>query len=106
MKIVPIFIFLAVKSLTVNCQPGFPWQNALVIVQSNNGINFNSPAIFQDSCGVPCVINWKNDTLACVFQWFRQPMGSATWDKVAIKFSYDRGVTWTNPTPIVVNNLP
>jgi hypothetical protein len=29
-----------------------------------------------------------------------------TWDRVAVKFSYDQGVNWTQPTPIVVNGMP
>ncbi len=33
-------------------------------------------------------------------------MGSLTWDRVAVKFSYNAGSTWTTPVPIVVNGLP
>jgi hypothetical protein len=87
-------------------QSSFPWQHSLIIVQSNDGINFSSPAIFQDSSGVPCIIHWKADILVAVFQWFRQPNPSPTWDRVAVKFSYNNGLTWTNPTPIVINGLP
>lgn len=103
----PLFIFLICSGIsTAFGQGNPPWQNALIIVQSNDGINFNSPSIFQDSSGVPCVINWKSDTLVSVFQWFRQPQGSPTWDRVAVKFSFDNGLTWTQPAPIVVNGLP
>src|SRR5258706_16207105 len=52
------------------------------------------------------MLRWKGDTLVCVFQWFRAPMNSASWDRVAVKFSYDKGVTWTEPTPIIVDGLP
>ncbi|MBL0155081.1 MAG: T9SS type A sorting domain-containing protein [Chitinophagaceae bacterium] len=55
---------------------------------------------------MPCIIRWKSDTLVAVFQWFRQPSGSATWDRVAVKFSYNDGTTWTDPQPIVMNNFP
>jgi len=44
--------------------------------------------------------------LISAFQWFRQPVGSATWDRVAVKFSSDSGTTWTEPQPITVNGLP
>ncbi len=83
-----------------------PWNNALLIASSSDGINFNTPSIFQDSSGVPSIIKWKGDTLICVFQWFRLPNPSPTWDKVAVKFSYDNGSSWTDPTPIIVHQLP
>lgn len=73
---------------------------------SADGSNFGTAEVFQDSAGVPSMIRWKGDTLACVFQWFRKPVNSATWDKVAIRFSYDAGLTWTSPQPITVSNFP
>jgi hypothetical protein len=106
MKRTVFFVFLFIKTITAIGQSNLPWQNALIMVRSTDGINFTSPSIFQDSSGVPCIINWKSDTLVAVFQWFRQPNPSPTWDRVAVKFSYDNGVNWTTPTPIVVNNLP
>lgn len=83
-----------------------PWKSPIKISFSSDGVNFDSEKIFQDSSGVPCVIKWKGDTLACVFQWFRQPVNSNSWDRVAVKFSYDNGKNWTEPTPIIVNGLP
>lgn len=83
-----------------------PWESPLRIAWSTDGITFGPSSIFQDSSGVPCVIRWKGDTLIAAFQWFRQPNPSPTWDKVAVKFSYDDGMTWTQPTPIVVNGIP
>ena len=83
-----------------------PWNNPLKIALSDDGINFTNESIFQDSAGVPCVIRWKGDTLACVFQWFRQPVNSPTWDKVAVKFSYNNGSTWSQPKPLVFTNMP
>lgn len=55
---------------------------------------------------MPSVIRWKGDTLVCAFQWFRMPMSSSTWDKVAVKFSYDNGSSWTQPVPVNFNALP
>lgn len=106
MKYFFVILLLFFKTTLAFCQGSPPWQNALIMMQSNDGINFNSPSIFQDSSGVPCIIQWKSDTLACVFQWFRQPMGSPTWDRVAVKFSYNNGLNWTDPIPIIINNLP
>lgn len=92
--------------------PGFmmaqtgPWNSPLKMAWSNDGITFGNPAIFQDSAGVPTVIRWKGDTLIAAFQWFRQPNPSPSWDRVAIKFSYDNGISWTVPSPVVFNNFP
>jgi hypothetical protein len=83
-----------------------PWNNDLKIAVSDDGINFQNETIFQDSSGVPSVIKWKGDTLACVFQWFREPKNTPTFDKVAIKFSYNNGINWTDPIPVKFNNLP
>ncbi|HNI44739.1 MAG TPA: FISUMP domain-containing protein, partial [Chitinophagales bacterium] len=83
-----------------------PWQSPLMMAWSSDGINFDTPMVFQDSSGVPSVIHWRGDTLVAVFQWFRQPIGSSSWDRVGVKFSYDAGQTWTTPTPIVVQGMP
>lgn len=102
-------LLIAVQFLFIHsvCAQGSPaWEHPLLTCTSTDGINFNQPVLFQDSSGVPCAIRWKGDTLICTFQWFREPMGSPTWDRVAVKFSYDDGSTWTNPVPIVINNFP
>lgn len=83
-----------------------PWERPLMQAWSADGIAFNTPTVFQDSSGVPCVIRWKGDTLIAAFQWFRQPNPSPSWDRVAVKFSYDNGASWTGPTPIIVNRIP
>ncbi len=98
-----VCLFTAISSY---CQGNPPWNNPLYIAWSSDGITFNTPTVFQDSSGVPSVIKWKGDTLVAVFQWFRQPNPSPTWDRVAVKFSYDNGLSWTQPTPIVINGLP
>jgi len=83
-----------------------PWNSPLNMAWSSDGTQFTNTSIFQDSSGVPCVVRWKGDTLICAFQWFRQPMNSPSWDRVAVKFSYDAGKTWEEPIPIVISGLP
>jgi hypothetical protein len=102
-----VFIFsLTILSVKSFAQGPPPWERPLLITNSTDGQNFGPSATFQDSSGVPSMIKWKGDTLVAVFQWFRQPMQSITWDKVAVKFSYDNGLNWTQPVPIVVNGIP
>lgn len=88
------------------CSQGGPWNNPLMMARSVDGRVFDLPVTFQDSSGVPSAIRWKADTLICAFQWFRQPIGSLTWDRVAVKFSFDNGAQWTSPTPIIINGIP
>ncbi|MEO8210096.1 MAG: sialidase family protein, partial [bacterium] len=92
----------------IQCEPilSQPWKRPLKICQSNDGIDFSNIQTFQDSSGVPCVIKLSSGVLISAFQWFRQPVGSLTWDRVAVKFSSDNGINWSEPQPIVVNGLP
>lgn len=87
-------------------QPNGPWNSPLLMAWSQDGRVFSTPTTFQDSSGVPSVIRWKGDTLVAAFQWFREPRTAPTWDRVAVKFSYDAGLTWTEPAPIVIDDLP
>lgn len=103
--ILPAFFFMLIFSLSATGQRP-PWESPLKTAWSADGKTFNTPANFQDSAGVPSVIKWKGDTLVCVFQWFRQPLNSTTWDKVSVKFSYDNGSNWTQPAPIIINGFP
>ena len=105
MKIVLLKLFLIIPFLAYS-QGNPPWERPLKIAYSIDGTSFNNNIIFQDSSGVPSVIRWKGDTLICAFQWFRQPVNSLSWDKVAVKFSYDAGLNWTEPLPILVHDLP
>ena len=83
-----------------------PYDFPLNIAWSTDGVTFQPPTTFQDSSGVPHVIRWKGDTLIATFQWFRVPQPGPTWDRIAIKFSYDAGQTWTQPTPANFLNYP
>jgi hypothetical protein len=102
----PIFYFLFCFIYSTAFSQNFPWNAPLSMAWSTDGKTFDTPAVFQDSSGVPCVIRWKGDTLICAFQWFRAPVNAPSWDRVAVKFSYDKGLSWTQPVPIVVNGLP
>jgi hypothetical protein len=106
MKVLILFAGIFMGGLTGSAQNNFPWERPLKIARSTDGTNFTNVAIYQDSSGVPSLIRWKGDTLVCVFQWFRKPINSITWDRVAVKFSYNAGTTWTTPVPIVLNGLP
>lgn len=99
-------IILTLTLLITSSLSAQPWRGPLKICRSTDGITFTSVQTFQDSSGVPCIIKLNDGRLICAFQWGRQPVGSLTWDRVAVKFSNDSGATWTDPVPVVVNNLP
>ena len=99
-------IALAMLCSHVYAQPNGPWNSPLLIGWSTDGRQFSQPSVFQDSSGVPSVVRWKGDTLIAAFQWFREPRTAPTWDRVAVKYSYDAGISWTEPQPIVVADLP
>ncbi|NUO02377.1 MAG: T9SS type A sorting domain-containing protein [Saprospiraceae bacterium] len=101
-----ILVLICYTAAFITAQSNPPWRRPLMTATSTDGITFDAPVIFQDSSGVPSVIKWKGDTLVCVFQWFRLPVGSASWDRVAVKYSYDNGLTWTTPQPIQIAGFP
>jgi hypothetical protein len=104
MKTIILLIFLSLTHRLYS--QNYPWERPLNMAWSADGTTFNTPSTFQDSSGVPSITRWKGDTLIATFQWFRLPLGSLSWDRVAVKFSYDNGTNWTQPTPIIMNGLP
>lgn len=106
MRIRVIFLFFLSGFFFKSLAQNYPWERPLHMAWSSDGINFGQPVLFQDSSGVPSAVKWKGDTLISAFQWFRAPVGSPSWDRVAVKFSYDNGLTWTPPEPIVINGMP
>lgn len=105
MKRLTCFVLLLI-STNLFAQGEPPWRRPLKICTSSDGQSFSNVRTFQDSAGVPCILRLPSGMLISAFQWFRQPVGSATWDRVAVKFSSDSGTTWTEPQPIAVNGLP
>ncbi len=101
-----VFSLILIFLITCEILYAQPWKNPLNICRSTNGTDFFGVQTFQDSSGVPNVIRLPSGNLACVFQWFRQPVGSPSWDRVAVKFSSDNGINWTSPVPLNVNGLP
>ncbi len=108
MKSLFILLLSGVFSFNFYAQTG-PWQSPLKICTGASPTIFNAATVFQDSSGVPSVIRKgtaSSDTLMAALQWFPAPMFSTYWDKVAIKFSYNGGTTWTTPTTCTFVGLP
>jgi len=101
-----IFFMVIFHSISFSQSDNGPWQSNLMIARSDDGTTFNHSTVFVDSAGVPSLIMDNSGIIISAFQWFPYPRDSENWDKVAISFSEDQGVTWTKPEPIVVNGLP
>ncbi len=94
---------------TPNDQPGSenrptdgPWTRDLHFRWSKDGSTFSEAKTFVERSGVPSVIQDANGRLIAVFQWFPEKNVEA-FDKIAVMFSDDVGITWTKPKLIVVN---
>lgn len=104
LKSVFVFSVLLISEQLI-AQTG-PWNSPLNIAYSTDGINFTNNQVFQDSSGVPSITRDTNGVLVCAFQWFPSPMNGPHWDSVAVKFSYDNGLTWTDPTQCIFSGMP
>ena len=60
---------IAIGALLAAGATAGPWENPLMIARSTDGVHFTGATVFQDSGGVPSAIQWRGDTLVCVFQW-------------------------------------
>ncbi len=82
-----------------------PWNNDLVVAHSGDGLQFGKTTLFVERGGVPSIIRDLDGRLITVFQWFTFN-DRAAFDRVAVVYSADGGVTWTAPESIAVAGLP
>ncbi len=102
-----LLMFLVIADIqTVLAQGEPPWRRPLKTCTGTDGRNFSNITTFQDSAGVPNLLMLSSGVIIAVFQWFRQPVGSPSWDRVAVKFSSDSGTSWTLPQPVSITGLP
>ncbi|MFN8532726.1 MAG: sialidase family protein [Dehalococcoidia bacterium] len=81
-----------------------PWNRDLD-VRTGDGGRFGPSDVFTPYAGVPCLAKDAAGRLVAVFQWF--PLDrTAAFDRVAVRFSTDGGLSWSDPTAIVVNGSP
>lgn len=82
-----------------------PWLNDLAIARSTDGVTFGDSSTLVEEAGVPSMTRGTDGTLYLAFQWFPSE-DDAAFDRVAVKTSSDNGVTWTDPTLVVIEGLP
>lgn len=89
--------------LSVKQRNDGPWNNDLEISYSSDGSTFNSTAVLVEGGGVPTMTQLPDGNLILMFQWFPD---TEWFDYPAVMTSSDNGQTWTDPTPMVLQNYP
>ncbi len=83
-------------------QPG-PWDNDVMVYRVAKGGEPKKLATFERA-GVPTVARMKDGRLIAAFQNFPAD-DNRNFDRVAVSFSTDEGITWSKAEPIVVAGL-
>lgn len=78
------------KAIVTAAEPNGPWNSPLLMAWSQDGRVFATTTTFQDSSGL----------------WFREPRTAPTWDRIAVKFYYDVGRTWTETAAFGSTSVP
>jgi hypothetical protein len=85
-------------------RPG-PWDNDIVILESEDGFRFERKRTLVEGGGVASLILDAKGRLVAAFQWF--PAGRPeAFDRVAVSISTDDAKSWSAPEPIVVDGFP
>ncbi|MCE3229458.1 MAG: hypothetical protein K0S32_4009 [Bacteroidetes bacterium] len=103
------FLLVLATIMVTQAKAQFAHDFDLIKCYSTDGINWTNKTLFQDSSGVPSVVQHSTGTLYCAFQWFPAPAftpSNTAWDKIAIKKSTDGGLTWGQPTVAVMSGYP
>lgn len=87
-----------------DCQTGNgPWSNDIAIYKIS-GTQQNQRLWTFPRAGVSTLARMKDGRLITAFQNFPEN-DTARFDKVAVSFSSDEGVTWTDPATIIVTGM-
>ncbi|MBI1389015.1 MAG: hypothetical protein GC154_11260 [bacterium] len=91
-------------AVIVNAQTG-PWEGYILFHRSTDGVSFKSEQVLTSRAGVSTVARMPDGRLIAGFQWF--PIDDEKhYDRIAVAFSRDEGLTWSLPQPVTFINLP
>ncbi|MBM4313766.1 MAG: hypothetical protein FJ122_07570 [Deltaproteobacteria bacterium] len=93
----------AVQIIVANTQG--PWNAGLILCSSSNGSAWSNFRTIVNQGGVPCLARTISGRIAAVFQWFPFDKPEA-FDKVAVSFSDNYGISWSSPQTIQLQNVP
>lgn len=85
-------------------QPG-PWDGALFLTRSGDGLDFDEKTLVLEEAGVPNLLLLENDDLVLMYQYFSST-NPALFNVMAYSISQDDGETWTDPQALELSNLP
>ena len=83
-------------------RPG-PWDNDVLVYRVKPDGQSEKLATFERA-GVPTLTRLSDGQLISAFQYFPKD-DNRNFDRVAVRFSSDEGLTWTDARPIVVEGL-
>jgi len=84
---------------------GGPWNNDLMLRWSTDGTNFGPEKVLVERAGVPSLAVTTSSVVVAAFQWFPNNRPQA-FDHVSVMFSESGALSWTDPVPIEVSDLP
>ena len=85
-------------------QPG-PWDGAMHIATSSDGLQFTPGELFLDHAGVPCLTRTTDHVLIATYQYFSFE-NEAEFGYMAYSVSTDEGTSWSDPEVISLEGLP
>jgi hypothetical protein len=82
-----------------------PWNNDLLVAESDDGLHFGPGRPFVERAGVPTLVRDARGRLLAAFQWFPFDDRDA-FDRVAVSTSGDDGAIWSAPRAAGFPGLP
>lgn len=82
-----------------------PWDGAIYMATSENGLQFNGRDLVLERAGVPNLLKLEDGSLVLLYQYFSDT-SEDLFDAIAYSTSTDNGKTWTETQAINFTDLP
>ncbi len=82
-----------------------PWDGAIHIATSTDGLNFQQGGVLLEQAGVPNLLRLADGTLILTYQYF-SPDSESLFDVIAYSVSNDNGTHWSTTIPVALAGLP
>lgn len=81
------------------------WDGVVYAATSSDGLEFLSERKILEYAGVPNLLRRDDDSLVMVYQYFSRET-EEMFDVIAYSLSTDSGVSWSDPLPVNIVDLP
>ncbi len=82
-----------------------PWDGALYLSSSEDGLSFSGKELVLERAGVPNLLKLQSGDLVLTYQYFSDK-DPDLFDVIAYALSTDNGTTWSSTETIDIDNLP